>query len=830
MADGVEDAAALADPTFADRERRGSKPDRPVLADAQKGCPISTLLFKVVPTASYCTLHHANTNHQRLPLRNDVPPGYDEVAPANPCVSDEVCGATLRLAAVPSRDALIVKVQPPRAPPTDIHHVPCDIVLVIDVSGSMGSPAPVPGEGGSEDTGLSVLDLTKHAALTIIETMNAGDRLGIVTFGSKSKVIQDLEPMDDACKAKAKDNIKAMVPQDATNLWHGIRDAIEVFKDGGRSSRVPAMMVLTDGMPNHMCPPAGYIPKLRSMSSLPATIHTFGFGYSLRSGLLKSLAEFGNGNYAFIPDAGMIGTVFVHAVANLQTTFATNAKLCLSFSSELQIEQAMDVSVLQEETQEVESKENRVLQIPLGNLQYGQSRDLFLRVRRSTTNEADGELVLRPTDLDIHAKLDFNKVEVQPASQDSKVPVIAFQFTAKPANDPGQGSCTLSVRGSVAQPMSDLTDAEIAYHESRAQICRYLSSWFPIGPDGEHRVIAGGRELKKEELAKLVAEIPAQQHADVLNQSLMEDLTGPEPKGQISLAINNEDYFNKWGVHYLPSYYNAHSRQMCNSFKDPGPLQYGTDSPLFIACRDRLDNVFDNLPAPEPTPTVRSRWVGYGSSPGLGSGTRPKISMSRYRDAHGVCFAGSTPLQLASGRIVPIRKLKRGMKVRTPAGSRKVALVLRTPVQATTLCRVGSLAVTPWHPISIDGKSWTFPAYVAEGIVRYTGSVYSVMLQRDRSSRAHSIRVGSIWGVTLGHGLTQGTDARAHAFFGDYNQVGKSLVGLGVDSSGVVEGRGVERDPRTGLVVGFRAKVASRDNVHVHQSLVRKGCLAQPSI
>jgi hypothetical protein len=42
------------------------------------------------------------------------------------------------------------------------------------------------------------------------------------------------------------------------------------------------------------------------MEPLPATIHTFGFGYELRSGLLKSVAEVGGGNYAFIPDAGMI--------------------------------------------------------------------------------------------------------------------------------------------------------------------------------------------------------------------------------------------------------------------------------------------------------------------------------------------------------------------------------------------------------------------------------------------------------------------------------------------------------------------------------------------
>lgn len=569
------------------------------------------------------------------------------------------------------------------------------------------------------------------------------------------------------------------------------------------------------------CPPAGYIPKLRSMPPLPASIHTFGFGYSLRSGLLKSLAEFGGGNYAFIPDAGMIGTVFVHAVANLQSTFATEAALLLTYPTALEVEETMDESVLREGPKSIGSKENNLMQlrIPLGNLQYGQSRDVFLRVRKSAKHDVNGDKEIGPTESNtVTATLDFKRTDMP--SQDPKSK--SFSFMKAGSGEAGPESRTVSVRRSVLD-RSDMPESEIAYHESRARICSHISSWFPLGPDGEHRVITDGREEKKKELSLLISEIPARNYNDGQNQSLMEDLTGTEPKGQISLAINNDSYFTKWGVHYLPSYCNAHSRQICNSFKDPGPLQYGVNSPLFIACRDRLDNVFDNLPAPEPTPTYRSRSNHHFSGPS----SAPKISMSKYRNSHGVCFAGSTPVELSSGRMVPIRKLRRGMKVRTPAGSRKVALVLKTPVHGEILCRVGSVAVTPWHPMSLDGKSWTFPAHVARGTVRYTGSVYSVMLQRDRNSKAHAMRVGGAWGVTLGHGLTRGRDARAHAFFGDYNRVGKSLMGLGVDRFGVIEGRGVERDAGTGHVCGFRGEGGAREvgfesallaNVPVHPS------------
>jgi hypothetical protein len=57
---------------------------------------------------------------------------------------------------------------------------------------------------------------------------------------------------------------------------------------------------------SHRHPLGGYVSGIRALRPLPATIHTFGFGYGIRSGLLKSIAEVGGGNYAFIPDAGMV--------------------------------------------------------------------------------------------------------------------------------------------------------------------------------------------------------------------------------------------------------------------------------------------------------------------------------------------------------------------------------------------------------------------------------------------------------------------------------------------------------------------------------------------
>lgn len=518
------------------------------------------------------------------------------------------------------------------------------------------------------------------------------------------------------------------------------------------------------------------------MLPLPASISTFGFGYNLESGLLKSIAEISGGSYAFIPDAGMIGTVFVHAVANLQSTFATNATLDLQFTHPLKVEETTGKTVDQLAIEE--DGQVRRMRLLLGNLQYGQSRDIFLRVTKIPPGDPFDAKGLAT----ITAGLSYETPETGPIMSSSSAD-LGGKVSAYDTGPAATAHCSMMAD-------SDLPEAEVAYHESRSRICAFLSSLFPIKADGNHDAIYIEMLLAKlDELNRLIRHLPAGSHDDARNQSLLEDLSGRAPHGQISLSMVS-DYFTKWGKHYLPSLLNAHVRQACNSFKDPGPLQYGVDSPLFARCRDVLDDAFDNLPPPSPSLHLQA----------ASGGGAPVIQMSRYRNPCGVCFAGSTPVELSSGRTVPIRKLRRGVKVRTPAGPRKVAAVLKTPVEGETLCRVGGVLVTPWHPVSGDGKTWAFPAALADRAVRYTGCVYSVMLQRDGDRRAHGIRVGgSCWGVTLGHGVVSGAgDVRAHEFFGDWERVAKAFLGMGIRDRGIVVGKGVERDRKTGLVVGFR--------------------------
>lgn len=438
-------------------------------------------------------------------------------------------------------------------------------------------------------------------------------------------------------------------------------------------------------------------------------------------------------------------------MANLQSTYANNATLKIRYPRTLELEAADALGLMAAgvHTAEVieDGQERTEATIQLGAIQYGQSRDLFIRAKNLSGLEGVG------------ATLSYSRM----------TPAVY----AVSATDGGP-----------------LPPAEEAYHASRAQVCAALGSIYLINNVGEYYAPTLDPAERAAAFSGLPGTLPARGFPeDARNASLLAELDA-SADGQIPLAASKL-YFLLWGTHYLLGLKSAHERQACNSFKDHGPLMYGADSPLFVKCRDVLDEVFDTLEAPKGS--ISTTYTG------------PR-DMRSYRSASGPCFAGETPVRVVGEGAVRVEDLRRGMVVETPLGERRVEAVLKTPVEGQVVCRVGDVLVTPWHPVSKDG-SWVFPAEVTEeGPVKYTGAVYSVLLE-DGESAGHAIAVGNkgLWGVTLGHGVSEGEDVRAHAFLADHAAVKRELEALeknGARDDGVVVGGGVKRDEK-GLVCGF---------------------------
>lgn len=241
--------------------------------------------------------------------------------------------------------------------------VPNDIVVVIDVSGSMSSPAYIEQDKKQVDVGFTILDITKHAIKTVIESLNTNDRISIITFSDVAKVICGMTEVTSSNKAYLKTLVSNLRTEGCTNVWAGLNVGLKQFTEN-KNYHNKSLLFMTDGIPSsHLLPPRGIVESLdRSLKSLNAnpTIYTFGFGYSLDTKLLSDIANIGNGTFSFIPDSGFVGTIIIHAMANIKTACGTKAKLKINNNID-----------------KIYGYENNNI-INLNTINYGQSKDIVV--------------------------------------------------------------------------------------------------------------------------------------------------------------------------------------------------------------------------------------------------------------------------------------------------------------------------------------------------------------------------------------------------------------------------------------------------------------------
>jgi hypothetical protein len=150
--------------------------------------------------------------------------------------------------------------------------------------------------------------------------------------------------------------------------------------------------------------------------------------------------------------------------------------------------------------------------------------------------------------------------------------------------------------------------------------------------------VASGKQMPLNDAADLLLDLTRNKLKPALDndkdneflQLMLEDL-----EGQISEAFSRQDWYTKWGVHYLPSLTCAHLAQVCNNFKDPSVQQYGGE--VFNNVVGEAEDIFTTLPAPQasarpPPPAPVSS--AYTPAP-VARTPAPAVDMSMYFDRYG---------------------------------------------------------------------------------------------------------------------------------------------------------------------------------------------------
>lgn len=536
--------------------------------------------------------------------------------------------------------AVLVRVQSP----SSAERVPSCLVCVLDVSGSMGAEATLTSAGVTERHGLNLMDVAKHGIRTVINTLSDQDQLCIVTFNHMAATVLPITVMDEAGRKMAAERLSELRPGGGTNLWNGLFEGLEALRKVTLKGCLGHIVLLSDGESNQR---ESIMPNLVQYKAkyerLPGTISTFGFGYCIDSMLLGKLAQTGNGSYGFIPDASFIGTVFVNCMSNLLVTFAREVSLSIEPEDGCEI-----VEVLGSHEVEIQSWG---IQIKLGMLQYQQSRDIVLLVttaaagpymivagqhepldRAGASPEKFTEVV-GPTEGNrkevIAQRIRCGLVDAIAGVEDTSCSIRAARASIssqQSANDPAllaQNASAASPSGGGPVQRKSLME-KLGLRSSRTSESlgngsapsRSSSSRSIGGAGDRYANRVANMKQAKERLLSFTAQLkPELALGDPLITAIHEDVTG-----QMSEAVSCAEYYEKWGRHYMPSVMFAHRMQQCNNFKDPGVQLYG--GALFGDLRDVADDIFCQLPAPEPT----SMYSG-----GMARAGAP-ISMAAYND------------------------------------------------------------------------------------------------------------------------------------------------------------------------------------------------------
>ena len=179
---------------------------------------------------------------------------------------------------------------------------PKNVILVVDVSGSMG--------------GLGRLSLAKDAAKTVVNTLTNFDYVGLVTFSGSARVVPIggsslLVPATNNNLVLLSNAIDSLSANGQTNFEDAFNTAFNLLENSRTAESFvnchSAILFLTDGRPT-----VGNIRDRNSLVSLvdtrnqgdKATIFTFALGSGASQDIPKAIACANKGIFISVPDGG----------------------------------------------------------------------------------------------------------------------------------------------------------------------------------------------------------------------------------------------------------------------------------------------------------------------------------------------------------------------------------------------------------------------------------------------------------------------------------------------------------------------------------------------
>tara|TARA_Y100000389_G_scaffold166861_1_gene171780 strand:+ start:62 stop:2347 length:2286 start_codon:yes stop_codon:yes gene_type:complete len=597
---------------------------------------------------------------------------------------------------------LLVKVHMPEVEVRE----PVDIVVCLDVSGSMGTEATLKQSSGERTgDGFSVLSLTRYATNAILETLHEGDRFSLVTFTSQAMVMIPLTECTDINKPIIKAQLDELKPLSSTNLWDGIHKSLEELRKGSPPEKLKGIFVLTDGVPN-VEPPRGHEAMLTSYfkKNPRCMINTYGFGYDIKSELLDMISRMSGGSYSFIPDAGILANILIQGVSNFYTMACYGPKLNITVSNGLQCK----------------NKQPKV-----NTLQYGQDRHILIDIDAYKQDSYDPDIMKHS----IQVSLDLGCI-VKESNEISSIDMDCYN----------EQYMRYKMIDTISHCIHKHKYGDMSYVARITELLTEMQS----NPD-----------LSGNEYIMNLFHTFETQVREAFN------MTEEGKRGY---------WFTKWGKDYLLSLVGALENELCNNFRDKAVSNFGGElfdtlrdemDTIFESLDPPKQDVQYNGYYSRSGTVSRSG----GTVSRSGGTTQSSPDMRSYNSSVGPCCAHGSLVKMADGSMKKVEELQKGDIVITVNESQEYT---KSPIECIvkTICNenmellveLDDLKITPYHPIIKDGK-WVHPINHGISNIMVCPYLYSFVIKNRQS-----IVVNNYTFATFGHGLKG--DVIEHDYFG----------------------------------------------------------------
>lgn len=289
---------------------------------------------------------------------------------------------------------------------------PLNLCLILDHSGSMnGRP----------------LDTVKQAANQIVDRLAPGDRISVVVFDHRAKVLVPNQVIENP--ASIKRELNQLKASGGTAIDEGMRLGIEEMAKG-KQETISQALLLTDGEnehgDNHRCLKLAELATQYNM-----TLSTLGFGDHWNQDILEKLADAGNGTLSYIQRPEDAVDEFSRLFSRIQSVGLTNAYLILSLAPQVRLAELKPIAQVVPETIELSVMvEGSQRLVRLGDLMVDTPRVVLVNLYANQLPEGKHPLVQLQVRYDNPA-LNQERILTPPVTVDANV-LTLFQPSVDP--------------------------------------------------------------------------------------------------------------------------------------------------------------------------------------------------------------------------------------------------------------------------------------------------------------------------------------------------------------------------------------------------------------